>query len=144
MGCDVIDAGVNVNPHPGTRWGLVGKRRGFDRNSIPEGVGDWEIFVFNRLQGKGFGWGSVMSRLLRSQRLFISKINSCAFPFNKLTPVFHASVLLLIMNFSSIGRTNTIFNNLRNIVNSIFFIFFHYFFLSLLLLLFYFVTIPVK
>ena len=44
-----------------------------------------------------------------------------------------------------------IFNNLRNIVNSIFLIFssifiyhFHYFFLLLLLLLFYFVTIPVK
>ena len=49
MGCDVIYAEVNVNPHPGTRWGLVGKRRGFDRNRIPEGVGDWEIFVFNRL-----------------------------------------------------------------------------------------------
>ena len=76
-------AGVNVNPppppHPGTRWGLVGKRRGFDRNRIPEGVGDWEIFVFNLPQGRGFGWGFVVSHLLWSQRLFISKINSCAY-----------------------------------------------------------------
>ena len=73
------NAGVNVNPHPGTRWGLVGKRRGFDRNRIPEGVGDWEIFVFNLPQGRGFGWGFVVSQLLWSQRLFISKINSCAY-----------------------------------------------------------------
>ena len=60
------NAGVNVNPHPhpGTRWGLVGKRRGFDRNCIPEGVGDWEIFVFNLPQGRGFGWGFVVSQLL--------------------------------------------------------------------------------
>ena len=62
-----VYAGVNVNPHPphpGTRWGLVGKRRGFDRNCIPEGVGDWEIFVFNLPQGRGFGWGFVVSQLL--------------------------------------------------------------------------------
>ena len=38
---DEFYAGVNVNPHPGTRWGLVGKRRSFDRNRIPEGVGHW-------------------------------------------------------------------------------------------------------
>ena len=46
------------------RWGLVGKRRGFDRNRILEGVGDWEIFVFNLPQGRGFGWGFVVSQLL--------------------------------------------------------------------------------
>ena len=59
-----LNAGVNVNPHtphPGTGWELVGKRRGFDRNPILEGVGDWKIFVFNRPQGKGFGWGFVVS-----------------------------------------------------------------------------------
>ena len=49
------------HPQPGTRWGLVEKSRGFDRSRIPEGVEDWEIFVFNRPQGKGFGWGFVMS-----------------------------------------------------------------------------------
>ena len=54
-------AGVNVNPHPGTRWGLVGKCRGFDRNRISQRVGNWEIFVLNRPQGKAFGWGFVMS-----------------------------------------------------------------------------------
>ena len=64
----VGNAGVNVNPHlppppdPGTRWGFVVKRRGFDGNPIPKGVGDWKIFVFNRPQGKGFGWGFVVSR----------------------------------------------------------------------------------
>ena len=47
------NAGGNVNPHPGTRWGLVGKRRGFDRNRIPEGVGHWEIFVFKPSLGYG-------------------------------------------------------------------------------------------
>lgn len=54
---------INVNPHhhpPGTWWGLVGKSRRFDRNRIPEGVGDWEIFVLNRPQDKGFGWGFVV------------------------------------------------------------------------------------
>ena len=33
------DVGVNVNPHPGTRWGLVGKRRGFEGNRTPRGWG---------------------------------------------------------------------------------------------------------
>jgi len=42
------DTGVNVNFHPGARWGLIGKRRGFDKNRILKGVGYWEIFVFNR------------------------------------------------------------------------------------------------
>ena len=39
----------------------MGERRRFDRNRISKGVGDWEIFVFNRPQGKGFGWGFVVS-----------------------------------------------------------------------------------
>ena len=48
------NAGVNVNPHPWTTWGLVGKRREFERNRTPEGVGDWVItFVFNRPQVVG-------------------------------------------------------------------------------------------
>ena len=49
------NAGVNLNPHPGTRWGLVGKRRGFEGNRTPEVVGDWVIFVFHRPQVRGLG-----------------------------------------------------------------------------------------
>ena len=38
------NAGVKVNPHPETRWELVGKRKGFEGNRTPiEGVGDWVI-----------------------------------------------------------------------------------------------------
>jgi len=45
-------------PVPGTRWELVGKRRGFEGNRIPEAMEDWEMFVFNRhLQVKGFERG---------------------------------------------------------------------------------------
>ena len=44
----------------------MGKSRGFDRNRITEGVRDWEIFVFNRPQGTGFGWGFVTAETLKN------------------------------------------------------------------------------
>ena len=46
----------------------MGKRRGFGRNHIPKGLGDWKIFVFNCPQGRGFGWGFVVSRSLKREK----------------------------------------------------------------------------
>ena len=46
----------------------MGERRRFDRNCIPKGVGDWEVFVFNRPQGKGFWVGICREPLTQKVR----------------------------------------------------------------------------
>ena len=52
------NAGVNVNPHPGTRCELVGKRRGFDRNRILErggGLGNINLYLTVPRVNRGLG-----------------------------------------------------------------------------------------
>ena len=42
------------------------EKEGISQKSHPRGGGDWEIFVFNRPQGKGFGWGFVTAETLKN------------------------------------------------------------------------------